>query len=42
MPCRVKRLDDGRLLVRTLDPVSAVTPGQSAVFMSETAWWQAP
>lgn len=32
MPCRVKRLDDGRLLVRTLEPVSAVTPGQSAVF----------
>lgn len=32
IPCRVKRLDDGRLLVRTLDPVSAVTPGQSAVF----------
>jgi len=32
MPCHVKRLDDGRLLVRTLDPVSAVTPGQSAVF----------
>lgn len=32
MSCRVKRLDDGRLLVRTLEPVSAVTPGQSAVF----------
>lgn len=31
-PCRVQRLDDGRLLVRTDEPVSAVTPGQSAVF----------
>lgn len=30
--CRVRRLDDGRLLVRTESPVSAVTPGQSAVF----------
>lgn len=32
VPCRVKRLADGRLLVRTSQPVSAVTPGQSAVF----------
>lgn len=30
--CRVERLPDGRLLVRTEAPVSAVTPGQSAVF----------
>lgn len=30
--CRVERLPDGRLLVRTERPVSAVTPGQSAVF----------
>lgn len=31
--CRVERLpDDARLLVRTADPVSAVAPGQSAVF----------
>lgn len=32
--CIVTRLDDGRLLVRTAKPVSAVTPGQSAVFYS--------
>lgn len=32
VPCRVERLDDGRLLVRFATPVSAVTPGQSAVF----------
>lgn len=32
MACTVKRLDDGRLLVHTAHPVSAVTPGQSAVF----------
>lgn len=30
--CTVERLDDGRLLVRTKEQVSAVTPGQSAVF----------
>ena len=30
--CRVEPLDDGRLLVRTPRPVSAVSPGQSAVF----------
>ena len=30
--CRVERLADGRLLVRTAETVSAVTPGQSAVF----------
>lgn len=30
--CRAERLPDGRLLVRTDEPVSAVTPGQSAVF----------
>lgn len=32
IPCRVRRLDDGRLLVRFLGEVSAVAPGQSAVF----------
>lgn len=31
-PCHVERLEDGRLLVRTDQTVSAVTPGQSAVF----------
>lgn len=30
--CRAERLLDGRLLVRTATAVSAVTPGQSAVF----------
>jgi tRNA-specific 2-thiouridylase len=30
--CSVERLPDGRLLVRTAKDVSAVTPGQSAVF----------
>ena len=30
--CRVRRLDDGRMLVETAEQVSAVTPGQSAVF----------
>ena len=32
IPCRVKRLDDGRLLVHFVDEASAVAPGQSAVF----------
>lgn len=32
MACKARRLDDGRLLVTTAEPVSAVTPGQSAVF----------
>lgn len=32
VPCKVRRLDDGRMLVETADKVSAVTPGQSAVF----------
>ena len=32
IPCRVSRLDDGRLLVRFLEEASAVAPGQSAVF----------
>ena len=32
VPCRVERMDNGRLLVRTKEAVSAVTPGQSAVF----------
>ena len=31
-PCTVEPLPDGRWLVRTARPVSAVTPGQSAVF----------
>ena len=30
--CQVTRLEDGRLLVRTLQSVQAITPGQSAVF----------
>ncbi len=30
--CRAECLSDGRLIVRTSSPVSAVTPGQSAVF----------
>lgn len=30
--CQATRLEDGRLLVRTSEPVSAITPGQSAVF----------
>ena len=32
IPCRVKRLEDGRLLVRFLETASAIAPGQSAVF----------
>ncbi|MEG0456028.1 MAG: aminomethyltransferase beta-barrel domain-containing protein, partial [Bacteroides sp.] len=32
IPCRVKRLNDGRLLVHFLAEASAITPGQSAVF----------
>ena len=32
VPCKVRRLDDGRMLVETAEQVSAVTPGQSAVF----------
>ena len=32
IPCRVKRLEDGRLLVRFRETASAVAPGQSAVF----------
>lgn len=32
IPCRVKRLADGRLLVRFLTEASALAPGQSAVF----------
>lgn len=32
VPCRVKVLADGRLLVHFLAEVSAITPGQSAVF----------
>ena len=30
--CRVRRLGDGRLFVRLLEPASAIAPGQSAVF----------
>ena len=32
LPCRVKRLEDGRLLVHFLETASAIAPGQSAVF----------
>jgi len=32
IPCRVKRLEDGHLLVRFLAEASAIAPGQSAVF----------
>ena len=32
IPCRVKRLEDGRLLIRFLEIASAIAPGQSAVF----------
>ena len=31
-PCKAERLEDGRLLIHTAEIVSAVTPGQSAVF----------
>lgn len=32
LPCRVRRLADGSLFVRFLEPASAIAPGQSAVF----------
>ena len=32
IPCRVKRLEEGRLLIRFLEIASAIAPGQSAVF----------
>lgn len=32
IPCKVRRLDDGRLLVRFEEEASAIAPGQSAVF----------
>lgn len=32
LPCTVKRLDDGRLLLHFLQEASAIAPGQSAVF----------
>lgn len=32
IPCTVKRLEDGRLLVHFLEEASAIAPGQSAVF----------
>ena len=31
VPCHIERLEDGRLLFKTETPVSAITPGQSAV-----------
>lgn len=33
--CQVARIEDGRLLVHFLEPASAVTPGQSAVFYED-------
>lgn len=36
IPCRVKKLDDGRLLVHFLSDAAGVTPGQSAVFYENT------
>lgn len=36
VPCTIERLNDQRLLVRTEEPVSAITPGQSAVFYQGT------
>lgn len=35
IPCRVKRLNDGRLLVHFLAEASAIAPGQSAVFYDD-------
>ena len=35
VPCKVQIVDDGRWLVRFGSPVSAVTPGQSAVFYAD-------
>ena len=32
LACRVRCLEDGRLLVRFLETASAIAPGQSAVF----------
>ena len=32
IPCEVRRLEDGRLLVHFLEEASAIAPGQSAVF----------
>ena len=32
IPCDVKRLEDGRLLVHFQTEASAIAPGQSAVF----------
>lgn len=32
IPCRVRKLDDGRLLVCFSEEASAIAPGQSAVF----------
>ena len=34
IPCKVIRIEDGRLLVQFLETASAITPGQSAVFYS--------
>lgn len=36
IPCRVRKLDDGRMLVRFLAEASGVTPGQSAVFYDDS------
>ncbi len=35
IPCKVKRLADGRLFVKFLAEASAITPGQSAVFYDD-------
>lgn len=35
IPCTVKALDDERIEVIFDEPVAAVTPGQSAVFITE-------
>ena len=32
IPCNVRRLDDGRLLLHFREEASAIAPGQSAVF----------
>lgn len=34
IPCTVRRLDDGRMLVHFVEEASAIAPGQSAVFYS--------
>ena len=32
IPCKVKQIEEGRLLVHFLEEASAIAPGQSAVF----------